>query len=88
VIVVLEAHDVILAEIAAGLDLDQFEVDLARIFEAMPGAAGHVDRLVLVQESDIVANCHPRGAARPPSARRGGDASAAIAALLASPRCV
>jgi hypothetical protein len=29
----------------------------------MPGVAWHVDRLVLVQESDVVADCHPRGAA-------------------------
>ena len=62
-IVVLEAHDVVLAEIAAGLYLDQFKVDLARIFEAMPGPAWHVERLVLVQESDVVADRHPRGAA-------------------------
>jgi hypothetical protein len=40
VIVVLEAHDVVLAEIAAGLYLDQFKVDLARIFEAMRSRAG------------------------------------------------
>jgi len=40
VIVVLDAHDVILAEIAAGLHLDQLEVNLARIFEAMPAPLG------------------------------------------------
>ena len=51
VIVVLDAHDVVLAEIAAGLYLDQLKVDLARIFEAMPGTARNVDRLVLVQEA-------------------------------------
>ena len=43
-IVVLDAHDVVFAEIAAGLYLDQFKVDLARIFEAMPGTARNVDR--------------------------------------------
>src|ERR1700674_5642699 len=63
VIVVLEAHDVVLAEIAAGLYLDQFKVDLAGIFEAMPGPVWHVERLVLVQERDVVPDRHPRGAA-------------------------
>jgi hypothetical protein len=38
-IVIPDAHDVVFAEIAAGLYLDQLEVDLAGIFEAMPGAA-------------------------------------------------
>ena len=63
VIVVLDAHDVVLAEIAAGLHLDQFEVDLAGIFEAMPRADWHVDRFILVQNltlSPIVTRAVPR----------------------------
>ena len=36
---ILEAHDVVFAEIAARLYLDQLKVDLAGVFEAMPGAA-------------------------------------------------
>ena len=49
-IVVLDADDVVFAEIAAGLHLDQFERNLARIFHAMRGADGNIDRLVLVHD--------------------------------------
>src|SRR3977135_176563 len=42
---VVQADDVVLAEIAAGLHLDQFERDPARIGEPMDRAARAVDRL-------------------------------------------
>ena len=37
-IVILDADDIVLAEIAAGLHFDQLEQDLARVFEAVHGA--------------------------------------------------
>ena len=45
VIVILDADDIVLAEIAAGLHLDQLEVDLAGIFKAVLRAARHIDRI-------------------------------------------
>ena len=41
---VVDSDDVILAEIAAGLNLDQFDVDLARVGEAMGRAHRQIDR--------------------------------------------
>ncbi len=43
VVDILEPHDVVLAEIAPGLDLDEFQIDLARIDEPVR-ASGSVDR--------------------------------------------
>ena len=62
-IVVLDALDIVLAEIAASLHLDKFEIDLAWIFQTVPGAARYVDRFVLVQHPHAVADGHPRRAA-------------------------
>ena len=64
VIIVLDADDIIFAEIAAGLHLDQFEIDLAGIFQPMPDADRHIDRIrfhaaILLS----VADRHPRRAA-------------------------
>ena len=44
---VLDADDVVFAEIGAGLDLDQLEQDLAGVGEAVDAAERQVDRLVL-----------------------------------------
>ena len=52
---VVEAHDVVLAEIAADLHLDQFERDLAGIGEPMDAADRDIDRFVLVHAADVVA---------------------------------
>jgi hypothetical protein len=49
-IIVLDADDVVLAEIAAGLDLDQLQYDLAGIFQPVDGADRDVDRFVLVHD--------------------------------------
>ena len=49
VIIVLDAHDVIFAEITAGLDLDQFQIDLAGIFKTVPGPDRNINRFVLMQ---------------------------------------
>jgi hypothetical protein len=53
VIVVLDAHDVVLAEIAAGLHLDQLQVDLARIFQPVPGTARNVRLSCWTQGADF-----------------------------------
>ena len=50
VVDVLDADDVVLAEIGAGLHLDQLEVDLAGIGEAVDDADRQEDRLVLVHD--------------------------------------
>src|ERR1700730_17815589 len=49
-VVILNPHDIVLAEIAAGLDLDQLQVDLAGILEAMLRSDRDVDRFVLVND--------------------------------------
>jgi hypothetical protein len=59
-IIVLDPYDVILAEVAAGLHLDQLEVKSCGVFQTMPRAARHVDRLVFVQDLHLVANCNSR----------------------------
>jgi hypothetical protein len=57
--VVLDADDVVLAEIAAGLHLDQLQHDLARVFQPVDGADRDIDRFVLVH--DLKALCeYPR----------------------------
>ena len=50
---VVEAHDVVLAEIAADLHLDQFERDLAGIGEPMNAADRDVDRFVFVHAAHV-----------------------------------
>ena len=62
-IIILDADDVILAEIAAGLDLDQFQQDLAGIFQPVHRADRDIDRLVLVHGLDQLVDGHPRRAA-------------------------
>jgi hypothetical protein len=47
-VVILDADDIVLAEIAAGLNLDQFQQYLARIFQPVDGADRDIDRFVLV----------------------------------------
>ena len=61
---VVDADDVVLAEIAAGLHLDQFQRDLAPVGEPVNRADRDVDRLVLVHgfdaRSPIVTSAVPR----------------------------
>src|SRR5437667_9352270 len=52
---VVEAHDVVLAEIAADLHLDQFERDLARIGEPMNAADRDIDGFVFVHAAHVIA---------------------------------
>ena len=55
-IVVLDPHDIVFAEIAAGRHLDGPEIDLAGIFQTMRDAARRVNRFVLVQHLHLVAD--------------------------------
>jgi hypothetical protein len=50
VIDILHANDVVLAQISAGLDLDQIERDFSRIFEMVHAAQRDKNRLVLAQQ--------------------------------------
>ena len=61
-VLVVEAYDVVLAEIAADLHLDQFERDLAGIGEPMDAADRDVDRFVLVDRADVAVDRHFGGA--------------------------
>src|ERR1700722_10802904 len=64
-IIILDADDVILAEIAAGLDLDQFQQDLAGVFEPVDGPDREVDRFVLMHDLDGIVHRDLRGAEHP-----------------------
>ena len=55
-IIVLDTDDIILAEVAPGLHLDQLQIDLAGVFEAVLRADRDVDRLVFMQDLDLVAD--------------------------------
>src|SRR5580704_16138786 len=63
VIDVVDSDDVILAEIASGLNLDQLQVDLAWIGEPVRRANRQVDRFVLVDERHFVIKRDLGGAA-------------------------
>src|SRR5262247_1628113 len=52
---VVEAHDVVLAEIAADLHFDQFEWDLARIGKPMNVADRDIDGFVFVHAAHVIA---------------------------------
>src|SRR5713226_1716155 len=62
-IVILDPDDVVLAEIAAGLDLDQLQIDLAGIFEAVRRSDRDEDRFVLVDDLRLLPDDDPGGAA-------------------------
>jgi hypothetical protein len=51
-IIILDTDDVVLAEITAGLNLDQFQQNLAGIFQPVDRADRDIDRLVLVHGLD------------------------------------
>src|SRR5262245_35355369 len=53
---VICALDVILAKVAADLNLDQLQPDLARVLKTMPLGGGDVDALVLADELHLVAD--------------------------------
>src|SRR4030081_1898623 len=62
-VIVLDPDDVVLAEIAAGLDLDQFQQNLAGIFQPMDRADRDMDRFVLVHGLDEFIDRYARRAA-------------------------
>ncbi len=62
-IIILDADDVVLAEIAAGLNLDQFQQNLAGIFQPMDRADRDMDRLVLMHGLDEFIDRYARRAA-------------------------
>jgi hypothetical protein len=59
---VLVADDVVLAEIAAGLHLDQHHRQFAGVLHPVHGAQRDVDRLVLGHQLHVAADGHLRGA--------------------------
>src|ERR1700683_109189 len=61
-IIALDAHDIVLAEVAAGLHLDQLKIDLARIFQAVSGTARNIGRFIFMQDLGVVADGDARGA--------------------------
>lgn len=63
VIDVIDANDIVLGEVAAGLHLDQFEIDLARIGQPVFGADRQINRLVLVHKMACAVERHFRGPA-------------------------
>src|SRR3981189_747645 len=61
-VTVLEAHDVVFAQIRARLHLDDFQRHRARVLDAMLHADRDVGRLVLFQKEDLLAARDARGA--------------------------
>jgi len=51
-IIVLDADDIVLAEVASGLDLDELQQNLAGIFQPVHGADRDIDRFVLMHDLD------------------------------------
>ena len=60
---IIEADDIVLAQIAPRLHLDQFERDLAGIGQPMDGAQGDVGRFILVNDALLAVDRHLGGAA-------------------------
>ena len=60
---VLEANDIVLAKVAARLDLDHPEWDLAWIFERMLDVVRNVRGLVLGEQKGLLVPRHPGGTA-------------------------
>jgi hypothetical protein len=58
-------RDVVLAEIAADLHLNEFEIDLAGIVQTVSPADRHINRLVLVQHLHFVADGNVPGIDHP-----------------------
>ena len=84
--VVLDADDVVLLEVGAGLHLDDLHRDVAGVRQPVHGADRQVDRLVLVTVRALSCRRSPRRRRGPrPNARSGGGAAAATASCPASP---
>ena len=63
VINILDTDDIVLAKIASGLHLDEFEIDLAGVGQSVIRADRQVNGFVLVHEMDAAIERHFRGAA-------------------------
>ena len=57
-VIVLDTDDVVLAEVTSGLNLDQFQEDLAGIFQPVDGSDRDVDRFVLMHDLDEFGDRH------------------------------
>jgi hypothetical protein len=55
---VFEPLDIVFAEIATGLDLNQLERDFPFVGHAVHASDRDVDRLVLVHGTDLITDCH------------------------------
>ena len=53
---IIQPDDIVLAEIAAGLNLDQLEGDLAVVGEAVHGTDRNIDSLILVHDALFLAD--------------------------------
>src|SRR5581483_2752524 len=62
-VAVFEADNIVLAEIAARLDLDDVQRLVADVLQAMHGADRDIGRLVLAQHDRVLVLRHPRLAA-------------------------
>ena len=62
VIIVLDPLNIVFAEIASRLHLDEFEIDLSGVLQAVARADWHVDRFIFMHHLNLVANRRPRGA--------------------------
>src|SRR6185437_1621016 len=60
---IVEPHDVVFAEIASGLHLDQFEWDFSLVREPVDAADRDEDRLILMHSPRILVDRDFRGAA-------------------------
>src|SRR5207253_10001619 len=60
---IVDAHDVVLAQVAAGLDLDDFQRELSRVFQAMQHAERNEGGLVLAEQELLLAARDQRRAA-------------------------
>src|SRR5690606_33739037 len=59
-VAIREAHNIILAQIGAGLYFDQFQRNFPRVFEGVGSAEGNVYRLVPRQQPFLSFNNYPR----------------------------
>lgn len=52
--IVLETHDVVFAKIVSALHFDEDQILRARVFDAMSGADGNIDRFAMT-DGDVLA---------------------------------
>jgi len=62
-IIIFNPNDVVLTEITSGLNLNQFQDNLAGVFQPMSGTDRDVDRLIFVHDLDEFVDGYARRAA-------------------------